>query len=156
MKKNMSTFIFILLIAGIASLVLFHKPKNHSEAELIKWFSSKLSDISIRLEDDIEKDKKGEYAHTGKQSFDKRGTIIYVLHDKNYARFDVSDKNNLSVKDIMNTKGYKKLYKKTRELNLSIRLEEKDVEGDGVDKLDSLDEYVDDFPLYYTVEISGW
>ena len=68
----MSTFIIILLIAGIAYLALFHKPKNHSEAELIKWFSSKLSDISINLEDDIEKDKKGEYTHSGKQSFDKR------------------------------------------------------------------------------------
>ena len=152
----MSTFIFILLIAGIASLVLFHKPQNHSEAELKKWFSSKLSDISISLEDDIEKDKKGEYVHTGKQSFDKRGTIIYVLHDKNYARFEVSDKNNLSVKEIMKTEGYKKLDKKTRELNLSILLEEKAVEGDGVDTFDSLDEYVDDFPRYYTVKISGW
>ena len=152
----MSTFIIILLIAGIAYLALFHKPKNHSDAELKKWFSSKLSDISIRLEDDIEKDKKGEYAHTGKQSFDKRGTIIYVLHDKNYTRFDVSDKNDISVKDIMKTEGYKELDNKTRELNLSIRLEEKAVEGDDVDTFDSLDEYVDDFPRYYTVKISGW
>ena len=32
----------------------------------------------------------------------------------------------------------------------------KTVEGDGVDTFDSLDEYIDDIPRYYTVTISGW
>jgi hypothetical protein len=156
MKKNMSTFIIILLVAGIAYLAIFHKPQNHSEAELKKWFSSKLSDIADNLEGDIEKDEAGEYAHAGKQSFEKRGVINYVLRDKKHARFEVSDKNNISVKDIMDTDGYNKLEKKTRELNLSIRLEEKNVEGDGVETFNELDEYIDDFPRYYTVTISGW
>jgi hypothetical protein len=156
MKKNMSTFIIILLAAGIAYLAIFHKPQNHSEAELKKWFSSKLSDIADNLEGDIKKDEAGEYAHAGKQSFEKRGVINYVLRDKKHARFEVSDKNNISVKDIMDTDGYNKLERKTRELNLSIRLEEKNVEGDGVETFNELDEYIDDFPRYYTVTISGW
>ena len=156
MKNNMSVFIFILLVAGIVYLAIFHKPQNHSEADLKKWFSSKLSDIADTLEGDIEKDKAGEYAHAGIQSFEKRGAINYVLRDKRYARFDVSDKNNISVKDVMDTDGYNKLEKKTRALNLSIRLEEKDVEGDGVDTFNELDEFIDDFPRYYTVTISGW
>lgn len=156
MNKNMSTFVIILLIAGIAYLAIFHKPQDHSEAELKKWFSSKLSDIADNLEGDIEKDKEGEYVHAGKQSFEKRGVINYILRDKNYARFDVSDKNNIRLKDIMDTDGYKKLDAKTRELNLSIRLEEKYVEGDGVETFSELDEYIDDFPRYYTVTISGW
>jgi hypothetical protein len=156
MNKNMSTFVIILLIAGIAYLAIFHKPQDHSEAELKKWFSSKLSDIADNLEGDIEKDKEGEYVHAGKQSFEKRGVINYILLDKNYARFDVSDKNNIRLKDIMDTDGYNKLDAKTRELNLSIRLEEKYVEGDGVETFSELDEYIDDFPRYYTVTISGW
>jgi hypothetical protein len=156
MNKNMSTFVIILLIAGIAYLAIFHKPQDHSEAELKKWFSSKLSDIADNLEGDIEKDKEGEYVHAGKQSFEKRGVINYILRDKNYARFDVSDKNNIRLKDIMDTDGYNKLDAKTRELNLSIRLEEKYVEGDGVETFSELDEYIDDFPRYYTVTISGW
>jgi hypothetical protein len=152
----MSTFVIILLVAGIAYLAIFHKPHNHTDDELKNWFSSKLSDIADNLEADIKKDKEGEYVHAGRQSFEKRGAIDYVLRDKKYARFEVSDKNNISVKDVMDTDGYNKLYAKTRELNLSILLEERDVEGDGVETFNELDEYIDDFPRYYTVTISGW
>ena len=156
MNKTMSTFVIILLLAGIAYLAIFHKPHNHSDAELKKWFSSKLSEIADNLEADIKKDEDGEYAHAGRQTFEKRGAIDYVLRDKKYARFDVSDKNNISVKDVMDTDGYHKLSAKTRELNLSILLQERDVEGDGVETFNELDEYIDDFPRYYTVTISGW
>jgi Cft2 family RNA processing exonuclease len=156
MKYNMSTLVIILLVAGIAYLAIYHKPHNHSEAELKKWFNSKLSDIADNLESDIKKDKEGEYVHAGKQSFEKRGAINYILRDKNHARFEISDKNNISVKDIMATDGYHKLDAKARDLNLSIRLEEKYVEGDGVETFNELDEYIDDFPRYYTVTISGW
>ena len=152
----MSTLVIILLVAGIAYIAIYHKPHNHSEAELKKWFSSKLSDIADNLEGDFKKDKDGEYAHAGKQSFEKRDAIDYILRDKNYARFEISDKNNISMKDIMDTDGYNKLDAKARDLNLSIRLEEKYVEGDGVETFNELDEYIDDFPRYYTVTISGW
>ena len=156
MKKIMSTFIAILIVAGIAYIAISHKPQNHTDAELKKWFSSRLSAIANDLESDIEKDKDGEYAHPGKQSFKKQGAINYTLRDKKYARFDVSDKNDISVRDIMETDGYKKLEAKTRALNLSIRLEQKDVEGDGVETFNELDEYIDDYPRYYIVTISGW
>ena len=156
MKKSMATYIFILIVAGIVYLALFHKPQQYSETELKKWFSSKLSDIAENMENDIVNDKNGEYPHSGKQSFDKRGAIIYVLRDKHHARFDVSDKNEIRPQDIIETEGYSKLETKVRELNLSIRLEERNVEGDGVESFDELDEYTDDFPRYYTVTISGW
>lgn len=156
MNKAMSTFIFILLVAGFVYLVLFNKPQHHTEDELRRWFSSKLFDIAANLEKDIERDKKGEYPHSGKQSFDKRGGIVYTLLDKNYARFDISDQNLLDTKGIMQTEGYKNLDSKVRELKLSIQLEENDVEGDGVDTFNEMDEYIDDYPRYYTVTISGW
>lgn len=156
MKKSMSTLIFILLAAGIVYLALFHKPQHHSEADLKKWFSSKLVEIAKNIETDIEKDKSGEYPHAGKQSFDKRGAITYVLLDKHYSRFDVSDKNMLSLQNIKETDGYRSLEAKAQRLNLSILLEEKEVEGDGVESFNELDEYTDDFPRYYTVTISGW
>jgi hypothetical protein len=156
MKKNMSTLVIILLAAGIAYLAIFHKPQNHTDAELKKWFSSKLSDIADRLEADIVKDKEGEYPHAGKQSFEKRGVITYILRDKNYARFDVSDKNDIGLREIKDTAGYSKLEAKTRDLGLSILLEEAEVEGDGVETFAELDEYIDDFPRYYTVTVSGW
>lgn len=152
----MSTFIFILLAAGIVYLALFHKPHQYSTAELKNWFSSRLSEIAAGLEADIEKDKQGEYPHAGRQSFDRRGEITYVLRDKNLARFDISDKTALSAQDIMTTDGYRLLESKVHSFGLSMLLEEKNVEGDGVNTFNEIDEYIDDFPRYYTVTVSGW
>lgn len=152
----MSTFILILVVASIAYLILFHKPYHYTESDLKKWFSSKLIEISVNLENDIEKDKKGEYAHAGQQTFDKRGAITYLLVDKHYARFDVSDTNRLSTNDIIGTVGYETLESKAHDLGLVIQLEEKDVEGDGVVPFNDIDEYIDDYPRYYVVTLSGW
>jgi hypothetical protein len=156
MKKPMSTFIFILIAAGIVYLALFHKPQQYSITELQNWFSSRLSEIAAGLDADIEKDKQGEYPHAGRQSFDQRGSITYLLRDKNYARFDISDKNALSAQDIMATEGYHTLQAKVAGLGLSMKLEEKNVEGDGVNTFNEIDEYIDDFPRYYAVTVSGW
>jgi hypothetical protein len=41
-------------------------------------------------------------------------------------------------------------------MGLKIRLDETEVEGDGVQTWNELDEYVDDYPRFYTVTISGW
>lgn len=152
----MSTVIFILLAAGIAYLAIFHKPVNHSEADLQKWFSSRLERIAATIENDIDLDKRGEYPHAGIQSFDKRGSITYVLLDNKGARFDVSDKNSLSKQDIMSTTGYSKLEQKIQQLGLTMRLDEIEVEGDGVESFTQLDEYIFDYPRYYTVTVSGW
>jgi hypothetical protein len=156
MKQSMSTVIFILIAAGIIFLALFHKPVKHTETDLQKWFSSRLEQIEKNLEADIDKDKKGEYPHDGIQSFEKRGMITYVLPDKNHSRFDISDKNALARQDIVETAGYRKLQKKVQQLDLQIHLEEHQVDGDGVESFIAVDEYISDFPRYYTVTISGW
>ena len=156
MKKSMSTLVLVLIVVGFVALVIFHKPKNHSEAELTNWFSSKLTEISANIEDDIQKDKDGEYPHAGKQSFERQGTITYLLVDKKSARFDVSDKNMIRVKDIKKTEGYRMLSNKIQDMSLRMLLEETEVEGDEADTFDEIDEYVDDIPRYYFVTISGW
>lgn len=156
MKKIMSTFVFILLIAGIAYLALFHRPEQPSVNELKNWFSGRLSDIADSLEQDIASDINGEYPHTGKQTFGKQGRITYVLLDKSHARFEISDRNALTAEDIIATAGYQKLQAKVRELHLTMQLEEKQVEGDGVESYYQMDEYVYDHPRYYTVTVEGW
>ena len=152
----MSTFVMLLIAASFIYLIYFYKPHHHSEADLKKWFSSKLIEISENIENDIEKDNKGEYRHAGLQTFEKQGKITYLLVDKNYARFDISDTNDLDSTDIILTSGYKTLEDKINNLNLSMRLEENDVDGDEVETFDQMDEYIDDYPRYYTVTISGW
>lgn len=154
----MNTFLIILFAAGFIYLLLFHKPVNTTEEELKAWFSSKLSDIVAHLEQDIEQDSKGLYPHKGRHSFKKHGSIIYTLPDKNGNRFDVSDRNPVNVKSIMNTDGYKQLEQKAQALNLSILLEENeiDVSDDDTESLYQMDEHINDYLRYFTVTISGW
>ena len=156
MKDNMNTVLIILLICGIAYLALFHRPKQETAAELKQWFSNQLVIISERLEEDIELDKQGHYPHPGKQSFESKGSITYTLLDKNLSRFELSQFSELSSEDIESTQGYGQLKDKAAGLGLSIRLDEIEIEGDGVETWNELDEYVYDFPRCYSITISGW
>ncbi len=156
MKENMNTIIIILLICGIAYLALFHRPRQDTPVELKQWFSDQLLIISEGLEKDIALDKRGHYPHSGKQSFEPKGSITYALLDKNRSRFELSQFNELTSSDIESTQGYQQLKDKTEGLGLRIRLDEVEVEGDGVQTWNELDEYIDDYPRFYTITVSGW
>jgi hypothetical protein len=156
MKDYMNTILIIVLICGIAALALYHRPEHDSVAELKTWFSGQLSAISADLTNDIERDKQGQYPHPGKASFKSRGSITYTLLDKNLSRFELSQFNELTADDVKSTAGYAQLKAAVDELGLKLKLEEVEVEGDGVDSWHELDEYVYDFPRFYTVTISGW
>ena len=156
MKGDMNTLIVIILICGIAYLAFFHKAKDESVPELKSWFSNQLLSISDNLEKDIELDRQGHYAHQGKQSFRPQGSITYTLLDKKLSRFELSQFSDLTSADIESTSGYLQLRDRAKQLGLEVRLDEIDVEGDGVETWHELDEYVHDFPRFYTVTVSGW
>lgn len=156
MKDYMTTILIIILIAGIAYLALFHKPKHETVPELKHWFSSQLSTISQNLEKDMEQDRQGHYPHDGKQSFEPKGSITYTMLDKSLSRFELSQFSELTIDDIKSTPGYMQLKKKVDSLGLKIRLDEVEVEGDGVQTWNELDEYVADIPRFYTITVSGW
>ena len=156
MKDNMTTIVIIVLICGIAYLALFHRPKQETTAELKQWFSSQLVIISNGLEKDIELDKQGHYPHSGRQSFEPKGSITYTLLDKSQSRFELSQFSELTSEEIESTQGYAQLKDKAAGLGLSISLDEIELEGDGVSTWNELDEYVNDIPRFYTITISGW
>ena len=156
MKGNMNTILIIFFICCIAYLALFHRPRQDTAAELKQWFSDQLVIISEGLENDIALDKQGNYPHTGKQSFTPKGSITYTLLDKNRSRFELSQFSELAASDIESTQGYQQLKDKVQHMGLSIRLDEIGVEGDGVQSWNELDEYINDYPRFYTVTISGW
>ena len=156
MKDGMTTFLMIVLVGGLAYLVFFNRPKHDSVEELKTWFSSQLVSISENLERDIKQDEQGHYAHQGKQSFVPQGSITYTLLDKNLSRFELSQFSELAPEDIESTHGYQKLKANVDRLGLDMRLDEIEVEGDGVQTWNELDEYVDDIPRYYTITVSGW
>ena len=156
MKGNMNTILIIFFICCIAYLALFHRRGQDSAAELKQWFSGQLVIISEGLEKDIALDKQGHYPHSGKQSFTPKGSITYTLLDKNRSRFELSQFSELTSNDIESTQGYQQLKDKAEDLGLSVRLDEIEVEGDGVQTWNELDEYINDYPRFYTVTISGW
>ena len=156
MKDNMNTILIILLICGIAYLAFFHRPDQETVAELKNWFSSQMNAISEQLENDIEQDKRGHYPHPGKQSFQPRGSITYTLLDKSLSRYELSQFSELTMADIESTPGYQQLRRTVDRLGLDLKLEEVEVEGDGVESWHELDEYVYDFPRFYTLTVSGW
>lgn len=152
----MNILILILIVIGIACLLLIRATQRLPADELKNWFSKELSDIAVHLEQDIDRDAKGEYPHQGVTSLSKRGMITYVLFDKDRPRRDIPEKYALSTQDVTQTEGYKNLVTKIRELNLSILMEEINVEGDGAGSFQEPVEHTDNFPRYYTVTIFGW
>ena len=156
MKDNMTTILIVALISGIALIALLHKPKQDRVPELKHWFSSQLMEIGENLEKDIELDQQGHYRHPGRQSFAPRGSITYTLLDKSMSRFELSQFSELTSADIESTPGYQQLQALTDRMGLSLKLEEVEVEGDGVESWHELDEFVYDIPRYYTITIAGW
>jgi len=156
MKEHMNTILIIGLIVGVALLAVFHRPKQESAAELRQWFSKQLTTISENLEEDIAEEKLGHYPHAGKQSFESKGRITYTLLDKNLSRYELSQFQELRAEDVASTAGYQLLQDTVDRLGLSMKLEEVMVDGDGVETWHELDEYVYDFPRFYTVTVSGW
>lgn len=156
MKDNMTTVLIVVLLCGIAYLAIFHKPKQEKVPELKQWLSNELTKISAGLEHDIEQDRKGHYPHAGRQSFEPKGSITYTLLDKGMSRFELSQFSELAPGDIEATPGYQTLKQAADRLGLKLDLEEVEVEGDGVDTWNELDEYVYDIPRFYNITVSGW
>jgi hypothetical protein len=156
MKDSMNTVLIIVLICGIAYLAFFHRSKPETVAELKRWISSQLITISEKLEQDIALDKQGHYPHPGRHSLTPRGSITYTLLDKNLSRFELSQFSELTSAHIESTPGYRALAEKVEKMGLAIRLDEVEVEGDGVSTWYELDEYVYDIPRFYTVTVAGW
>ncbi len=156
MKNNMTAILIVVLIVGIVLIALYHKPQQDKVHELKSWFSSQLTTIGENLQRDIELDRRGHYRHPGRQSFEPRGCITYTLLDKNLSRFELSQFSDLTPADIESTPGYQHLKALTDSMGLSLKLEEVEVEGDGVETWHELDEFMYDIPRYYTITVAGW
>jgi hypothetical protein len=156
MKDSMNTVLIIVLVCGIAYLAYSNRPKQETVAELKRWISSQLVNISEKLESDIALDMKGHYPHPGKHSLTPKGRITYTLLDKNLSRFELSQFSELTSEDIRSTPGYQTLVDTADRMGVEIRLDEVEVDGDGVSTWHELDEYVYDIPRFYTVTVSGW
>jgi len=147
------------LIGSLGFLCVFGCSNSNDEKErqeLLKWLNHQIIAISENIEADIELEKKGFYVHQGKTDYASKGYIEYTLKEKTGARLDVSQHSLLKLNDIKNTDGYQQLAAKANHLNLLLKINEVNVDGDEVESYEELDEYIDDIPRYFVITLSGW
>ena len=54
------------------------------------------------------------------------------------------------------TENYRKLKSLVNDAGYNIELKEINIDGDGVETYEELDEYTDDFERYFVIHVSGW
>jgi len=153
----MSFFKKIIGSLGVLCLVGCSNQNDEQERlDLLKWINHNLSQISQHIEADIEKEKQGFFVHEGKTDYQSKGAIEYTLKEKTGKRLEVSQRSLLTLDDIKNTDGYRQLETVTRTLNVSLSIQEKNIDGDEVESFEELDEYIDDIERYFVITVSGW
>ena len=148
------------LISGItAALCLFGCSNSNPEQErkdILRWIDFHLAELTQQLEADIKNEIRGFYPHAEKTDYQSKGYINYLIKQKTGQRMDLSSHSLVTVDDIKNTDGYRKLEARTKELGYQVKIGQVDIEGDEVDSHDDLDEYIDDVYHYFVVTVAGW
>ena len=151
----------LLDATGIADLL---KPRIDDEAErkaVVEWINHYLTTVLESIEDDIDTEKKGFFAHLDNQHSRNEktkslGYVQYVIKDKYGSRLELSQFSLVSCNSIKMTENYMKLKAITDEKGYAIELKEINIDGDGVDTYEELDDYLDDFERYLVITVSGW
>lgn len=155
-KSNMTLLQKIINSLGLCFLFGCSGNDQQEVQNLLDWYSAQIENLASHIEHDVELDRQGHYPHAGKIGYRPVGSIAYTINDKHGVRLEVSEKLRLQASDIEQTQGYRRLAEKVSLLGWKLAIEERMVDGDGVDSYNSLDEYIDDHPRYYVVKISGW
>ncbi len=147
------------IISSLGILCLFGCSNQNAEQErldLLAWINHQLTQINQTLGTDIENEKKGFYPHPGKQEYQSKGEIEYLLLDKQGKRLELSRHDLLTLQDIKSTDGYQLLETTAQSLAVILSIKEHEVDGDGVESTLELDEYSDDVQRYYSIRVYGW
>ena len=155
---------FIKKLLDRSGLSILFKPRVDDEQErqqTIDWINHSLRPIIETVLDDIETERQGFYPHPENlqalnPAADSLGYIQYTLKDKAGKRLELSQFSLVSCNSIKMTENYQALKALVNENGHTIELKEINIDGDGVDTYEELDEYVDDFERYFIILISGW
>lgn len=152
--------VFNKLISGITGvLCLFGCTNNNPEQErkdILRWIDFHLAELSQQLDADIKSETQGFYPHAEKTDYQSKGYIRYLIKQKTGQRMELSSHSLVTVEDIKNTDGYRRLEARTTGSGYQIKIEQIDIDGDEVDTHDELDEHIDDVYHYFVVTVSGW
>ena len=155
---------FIQKILDKSGLSFIFKPPIDEEEErlqTLEWINQFIASIIEHVEKDIETEKFGFYPHPENQQAlnekaDSLGYIQYTIKDKTGKRLELSQLNLVSCNSIKMTENYKALKKIVDDAGYTIELKEIDIDADGVETYEEIDEYIDLFERYYVITLSGW
>jgi hypothetical protein len=145
-------------------LAIIFKPRVDDEKErqkTIDWINHSLIPIIETVGDDIETEKLGFFPHPeNEQALNERadslGYIRYILKDKSGKRLELSQFSLVSCNSIKMTQNYQQLRKLVNDAGYVIELKEINIDGDGVEIYEELDDYIDNYDRYFIIVISGW
>ena len=151
-------------LLDISGLSIIFQPRVDDEKErqqTIDWINHSLITITENVFDDIETEKLGFFPHPeNEQALNERadslGYIQYIIKNKAGGRLELSQFSLVSCNSIKMTENYQKLKSMVNEAGYSIELKEINIDGDGIETYEELDEYIDDYERYFTIVISGW
>ncbi|NOQ87284.1 MAG: hypothetical protein GQ550_00020 [Gammaproteobacteria bacterium] len=147
--------------SGLAILLQPRIDDDKERQQTIVWINNYLLAIIQSVLDDIETEKLGFYPHPENQqalnlSADSLGYIQYIIKDKTGKRLELSQFSLVSCNSIKTTENYRKLKALINDAGYDIGLKEINIDGDGVETYEELDEYTDDFERYFVIHVSGW
>lgn len=145
-------------------LAILFKPRIDEDQErqqTVDWINHFLASIIQSVFEDIETEKMGFYPHPENQqalnpSADSLGYIQYTIKNKNGDRLELSEYSLMSCNDIKMTQNYQKLKSLLNDAAYNISLKEINIDSDGVETYEELDEYTDDFARYFVIHVAGW
>jgi len=155
---------FIQKLLDKSGLSILFQPRiddNEESQQTIDWINHSLLAIIQTVADDIETEKQGFYPHPENQqalnpSADSLGYIQYTINNKTGHRLELSQFSLVSCNSIKMTENYRKLKSLLNDAGYTIELKEINIDGDGIETYEELDEYTDDFERYFMILVSGW
>ena len=147
--------------SGLAILFTPRIDDDEERQQTLDWINHFLLSIIRSVSDDIETEKQGFFPHPENQqalnpSADSLGYIQYTIKNKTGQRLELSQFSLVSCNSIKMTENYRQLKSLLNDAGYNIELKEINIDGDGIETYEELDEYTDDFERYFVILISGW
>jgi hypothetical protein len=147
-----------------SGLSIIFQPRIDDEKErqqTIEWINHSLLPLVGKVTDDIETEKLGFFPHPENldalnERADSLGYIQYIIKNKTDGRLELSQFNLVSCNSIKMTENYQKLKSLVNDAGYTIELKEINIDGDGIEIYEELDDYVDNYDRYFLIVISGW
>jgi len=155
---------FLQKLLDKSGLSIIFTPRVDDEKErqqTVDWINHSLLPVIEKVADDIETEKQGFYPHPENaqalnKTADSLGYIQYVIKNKLGERLELSQFSLVSCNSIKMTENYQKLKSLVNDAGYAIELKEINIDGDGIETYEELDDYIDDFERYFIIVISGW